>query len=505
MKKMILLLVLPLTALMATDFTMTKEGLFPETTSQSPAPDTNPSPGTDTGVSNPYLEPVNLPECDPDNPEVQFIETNADWKTINSSNKRIFCVSPGDYTSLKNIKITASGTAKKRRYIILNNKNNIHPGKLNDSDLAFYALELNNADYWVIDRAAFKNPNIAKIYMFVYGSSFNILNRAYIRNFNTAVLVGDGSNNNTIQQCRLENQAHNSRRKDVMALLMMDWPQYTARVDIFNTKIIDNEIKNCNDGLHLARNPLGSKHDRQEGNYEGTIIDGNDMYITSDIYTDGKGNYTPDGNYAYAENAIDIKIGSDNPSNPMIITNNHFWGYRKSDHTDSYLSDDGAAAIFHFGVANVKFNDNIIFDSGGGFGAGDKRDQPFGMWDSEIKRNLIVNSGSHTGDAVSQFTVTQGANLDIQDNMFFDGRSTIAEFRYCVSKSDGMFFGNNDIINVQNKSYWLENNYPKIQGLDTNNIFDTAADGGYTEDYIFTTDKLTNKPRTIRLKNVLKG
>ena len=61
MKKLILLLLLPLTtAVMAVDYTMTKEGLFANTTAQSPAPDDTPSPGTEPETNNPYLEPVNL-------------------------------------------------------------------------------------------------------------------------------------------------------------------------------------------------------------------------------------------------------------------------------------------------------------------------------------------------------------------------------------------------------------------------------------------------------------
>ena len=80
MKKIILLLMLPLMILMAIDFTMTQEGLFAETTTQSPdpTPTPDPTPAPVPGETSSYLEPVNLPECDANNPEVQFIRNNAD-------------------------------------------------------------------------------------------------------------------------------------------------------------------------------------------------------------------------------------------------------------------------------------------------------------------------------------------------------------------------------------------------------------------------------------------
>ncbi len=106
-------------------------------------PEPIPAPTLETTKNtSKYLEEVNLPKCDASNPEVQFIRSNDDWKTINSSSKRIFCVSPGDYKSLENISITASGTGEKRRYIILNNGNDLHPGQLDKSQIAIYFFKV---------------------------------------------------------------------------------------------------------------------------------------------------------------------------------------------------------------------------------------------------------------------------------------------------------------------------------------------------------------------------
>jgi len=98
-------------------------------------------------------------------------------------------------------------------------------------------------------------------------------------------------------------------------------------------------------------------------NYEGTIVDNNHMYINNEIYTDCNGNHDINGECAYAENAIDLKAGSNNPNNPIIISNNKMWGFRKSDRTNSYLGDPGAAIPIHYNVKNVLIRDNLIFDS----------------------------------------------------------------------------------------------------------------------------------------------
>jgi hypothetical protein len=109
---------------------------------------------------------------------------------------------------------------------------------------------------------------------------------------------------------------------------------------VLNTKILNNEIRNCNDGIMPLRFPSQGHH----VNYPGTLIDGNHIYVDTDVYTDGNGKHKADGLWAWTENAIDLKAGSDDPDNPMIITNNILWGYRRTD-TNGGGPDLGVALL----------------------------------------------------------------------------------------------------------------------------------------------------------------
>lgn len=480
MKKMILLLILPLTALMAIDFTMTQEGLFTKTTTQSPTPATSSD-----------LEPVNLPTCDAGNPEVQLIRSNADWSTINSNSKRIFCVSPGDYTSLANIKLTVSGTAEKRRYIILNNGNDVHPGKLETSELAQFALQFNGADYWTVDRGALVNSSITYQYELRAGSTHNILNRCYSDEVNINVLLKNTADNNTIQKCRFENMKDSARRSDFPSISFKDWGLDSWTIK--NTKIIANEIVNTNDAVQTVLREPGNDAP-QIASVEGTIIDSNDMYITSDVYTDGKGNYDPSGSRAYAENAIDLKVGSRNASNPMIITNNHMWGYRKSDGTNSNLSDPGYTFVAHFGVSNIKLNDNVIFDSNRGIGSGDSRDARWSMYDSEVKRNIIKDNTTINDSEAYPLALIGNDTTIVEYNVIINARNNYMKL---VSGGPGIRATNNIGVNSPIDIY-LSGNNGGTYSANSNKAT------GYTKDYTITTDKFTNSPRVITLKNVLK-
>lgn len=483
MKKMIFLLIFPLTVLMAIDFTMTKQGLFVDTTTQSPTSGILPEAATSS-----YIESFNLPECDASNPEVQFIRNTADWSTINSSSKRIFCVSPGDYRSLKNIKLTASGTSEKKRYIILNNGNDMHPGKLLSTQVANYALTFDGANYWIIDRAAAIENNLVTSFLLNTNSSNNILNRAFTNNIITSVLFKKDANNNTIQNCRFQNMTHAGRLLDNPTISFKHWD--LTVFSIKNTKIVNNEIVNSNDGIQTVI-PMTPE---VTANVEGTIIDSNHIYIDSSIYTDGKGNYTPSGTYAFAENAIDLKIGSLNAENPIIITNNHMWGYRKSDNSSgSYLSDFGAAFGYHYGIGNIMLNNNVIFDSNVGISGGDSLFADYAIYDGEIKNNLLYKCGAVNGMTGPYYSLSiAGAyNIDMRFNTIVKANGT-GYARFWYNSSDTVWT-DNDIINS-----------PMNIILEGNSGGTYSSNSNYTTgntDYAFTTDKFTNSPRTITLIN----
>ena len=466
---------------------------------------------------NPYLEPITLPECDASNPEVQFIKNNSDWKMINSKNKRIFCVSPGDYRSV-DIKITASGTASKKRYIVLNNGNDIHPGKLPLAQVANYALVFKQASYWVVDRMAGVSPHASRVVDFKgarggtpgSGCTHNIINRLYTSNMGAAVRFGTDGDSNTLQNSRIENMRLDSRKKDVMAVIIEDNIEKTPGMTITNTKIINNEIVNNNDGIHVGRhNYTADGGKRQSGNIAGTIIDGNDIYITSDLYTDGHGHHDPDGIYAYAEDGMDIKIGSDDPNNPMIISNNHVWGFRQSDTTGSSISSYGGGIGTHLGVYNIKIINNVVFDTMDGIAgaSGARQDEPYGMLNAEIKHNLLYEVGPILNRPANALRFSMSKNIDASENIIINSRD---DYAMVASSKGDVCVGNNIIINqengnnVENRNNWSEFRDGINQCLKTNAFYNSTAAAGYTKDYTFVTDKFTNSPRVMRLKNAVK-
>jgi hypothetical protein len=294
-------------------------------------------------------------------------------------------------------------------------------------------------------------------------------------------------------------------KNDSVAVSLSSWGVRYS--EIKNTKILNNEIVNSNDGIQLVRNPMIwlDKSDSMYGKYqdancEGTIIDGNHIYIDSSIYTDGKGNFDPNGIFAYAEDGMDFKVGSENANNPMIVSNNHLWGFRRSDSTNSYISSSGVGIGAHFGVNNVQILNNVIFDSASGISTGDNNRFAFGMGNSVIKNNILYNVGPHVKwSKSSAIKATESKNLKIEDNLIIGGRSYYSMFQY----NDSVTYSGNEIVDTDPLFGLLkESNAQSV--FSSNTTYETAANGGYTKDYTFTTDRFTNNPRTISLKNAVK-
>ena len=242
---------------------------------------------------------------------------------------------------------------------------------------------------------------------------------------------------------------------------------------IKNTKILNNEFINCNDGIQLVRRNKPSDGKYISANYEGTIINGNDIYITNVIYTNGKGLLDQNGSYAYAENAIDIKAGSDNMENPILITNNHLWGYRFSDKTTGARNDHGSAIVIHYGVKNLNITNNIIFDSAQAIVAGDSNIFGFSLKDSNISNNILSNCGSYekTHDTYAAVMLYDTQNINFNNNIIINSR--INWIHVAGVKTHNLKIEDNTII----KSQIAYNEAPSQTLFDNNKYYDTNTDG----------------------------
>ena len=410
------------------------------------------------GYVSPYLEPVNLPTCDATNPEVQFINTVSDWSHINDLDKTIFCVSPGDYSE-ETITLTTSGTKDKRRYIVLNNGNDIHPGKLNKEELAKIGLILQDTNYWIIDRMAYWESYSTQNPIKIINSDNNIINRYFMDNVGNGIYLFPGSDNNTIQNSRIQRENINLHF-DRAAIGLHDNRQ--SNIEIKNTKIINNEIKNFVDAFQSIRsswtNQDGELEFIQNLNYEGTIIDGNIFYINNEIYTDCNGNHDPQGQCSYSENALDFKVGSLNPNNKVIVSNNIIFGYRETDSTNSTLDDPGVAITVHYSVDNIIISNNIISDSKIGLViTSPLPEAEFAVKNIKIESNIF--------DKIQQYglSLTSVSNANINNNLFIDfypQKSNIWGYEYwlLIYNSEASTFSNNFAINLDNRTARVNNN-----------------------------------------------
>jgi len=432
---------------------------------------------------SPYLEKITLPQCDTTNPEVQIISSNADWSHINDIDKTIFCVKPGDYSSLGNIKLTTSGTKNKKRYIVLDNGNNIHPGKLNKSELAKVGFILQDTNYWVIDRMAYwENPSTLNPIQ-IKNSDYNLINRYFMDNVGNGIYLFPGSDNNTIQNCLIQREDI-SIFHDRAAIGLFN--SNKSDISIRNTKIINNEIKNFVDGFQAIR------HNGYNLNYEGTIIDKNIIYIDNEIYTDCKGNHDINGNCAYAENAIDLKAGSNNKNNPFIISNNIMFGFRKADTTNSTLGDSGAAIVAHYNVKNLLIKNNFIQDAAVGLAVGDPMDQ-YALNNSKIINNVFYNIQVYALGFISITNTLVQNNIIKYDIVNPDLNIATNYWLYCYSSINNQFI-NNYIINSDKRKNRFKDNIK--QNVFKNNILFHSLNRDFPESGI---THITKDP-TISLK-----
>ncbi len=481
------------------NFTTKQDSISPVLSSQpSLALSLTPKPSSQssmTPASKPssYLEPIDLPKCDANNTEVQFIRSNADWKMINSSSKRIFCVSPGDYRSLGQINLKVSGTAEKRRYIVLNNGNDLHPAQLSPSKRANFAFILEGADYWVIDRcSAFDVTYPYYTFRLNKGSSHNIINRMYTSNTVNPFWIRKNSNYNTIQNSMFDGKSFANYNSELGGVLMEDWDDNTY---ILGNKFINNEFINMN-GIRL-----GDKESRNNY-FDGTIIDGNLQEYNENIRCDCGAAKTlnPDGDCMFTEAVfVSCKGGSSSASAPIIISNNVSYGGRKS-RSIGEIGHGGNTVNAYMGADFLHIYNNVFFDSTGGISIADAYGQPWGTQGAKIYDNILIDCGDYTGNSLkAPLRMYDAKDGNIQNNLIINPVG--AYWAKVGNNVSGSVFGNNDIVNIGSSTF-------KSGGggwsSPSNNFYNTTTEAGYTKDFTFTKYKFTNNPETVTIPNVLK-
>lgn len=339
-----------------------------------------------------YGKEVTLPSCDAS--DALRISTVAGLAQIENSSYRVFCIQPGDYRSYGTLAIGAtSGTEDAPKVIRLENT------ALADSDEIFTvnmsqmarmpAVDIRNTSHWILNRLTWDNTSGMPIRM--AGAEDIVIDRIRLENNSRGIEFQHGTHDSYIQNSYIGAQVipQGSGNDGVCIAFIGHYRQvnlggnidYSYAVVARGNHIVNNEIFNCNDGIQAVWMPQYAI----EPSFPGTVMAGNDIYIDSRVYTNCYGALDSNGLCAYTENAIDLKAGSLDASDPMLIFDNKMWGWRDTDSAyNTPANSHGTAISTHFNpVQNVQIYENIMWDipSAVGFTRGSK--------DSIIRDNII--------------------------------------------------------------------------------------------------------------------
>ncbi|MCK5800470.1 MAG: hypothetical protein KAI47_24945, partial [Deltaproteobacteria bacterium] len=429
---------------------------------------------------------------------------------INDADKRVFYVNPN--ANYGDVKITSSGTASKPRYLALHDGSLLHPAQLPRTKQANVRLTFNGAAYWFVhrlsaldipDRAAMSIENV---------STDIVIDRMNFANFGTAIQVNGRSTTPTtrkitIQHCRMDPMSAKGIDGDRVAIILSGSPWRDDHI-VEDVHILDNEIRNCNDSVMLIRHP--ELPGGQKVNYPGTVIDCNHMYVDSDVYTDGKGHHDAKGLWAWTENAIDLKGGSDDPKRPLIISHNYMWGYRHTDQNGGGSGSWGTAFDGHFHVKNLEVFDNVVFDSNRGLAFGAPYGLPYSVENLHAYNNIFYNIGFSTSGGSEYCHYFYASKNVIYEHNTVVGIAKHSTWISHKGDEKGMQVVCNAIVDsatergTRASGTVVKDNF--FYGTDRKKTADgktpTTAAAAQLGDLKFTTDRYTNKPREITLPGV---
>lgn len=378
---------------------------------------------------------------------------DANWSKLNDPAYRVICLAPGDYTSRGVLELTARGTAGNERWLryTSNNDNGMRPIKQAYNERATVGgLRFRGADYWVVHRIAINGSGGGYHGVEFVDSSDadnNIVDSVLAENVRAHMAAIFYSNDyNTIQ---------NSVLRYCIATPDRDWSAIGLSGGPTGTRIINNETYHCTKGFYISEHIAA-----------GTIVENNDMYISSEQYTDCRGNFIPSGPCAAAEIVVGLKAGG-TQSDPVFITHNRFWGARSSDLSNVCCGSGAQGDVVHFsnnlnyagaGAQYVNFTNNIVMDGQNGIGD----------WWDYTKNNSIVGNiiyairphyPSHPSVALSSYYLSNtqyylntiidtstsfafgsGRNNDIRCNVVINGGSYTGQLGSGTEADNNAFY-----------------------------------------------------------------
>lgn len=340
---------------------------------------------------------VEVPTCDPLNPEVKIIQSASDFSFLNNPSYSIFCVVPGDWTQATNIGNTGildlmtPGTEAKRRYLLYGGSQPGHPVQSPIGARARIGQLRVKAPYWVIHgmtvygRNTSTGPNVM-----IQGVTDTIVDYSIVEGNGANTLTPGEGKGGAYLVSILPNSHRTKVTRNVIRNTAMVPGSDRICVNVLDSHFVevgDNEIYDCASN-HIQ---LGAGF-VSEGSSEGAQIWGNSIYETGDTYcgSDESG----------SETGIDVKSVTRNPGAPLPperwvrIFGNSIWGLRVTNNTCGATGTISPAFLVynHPSVRGIEIHSNAVWDSPVGIIMNNYAPTPpFEMRDINIHHNVFAD------------------------------------------------------------------------------------------------------------------
>jgi hypothetical protein len=345
---------------------------------------------------------------------------------VNSPGHRVFCVEPGDYRGRGEVLLLASGTEQSRRFLRFHADDGVENAAQRGAQAIFEAIKVVGS-WWVIQGLTIQPQTPSRTwFLSVVGGDHNVLDGNLVDGGqqantlgNNAVLLmplnGDPATHNTVQRNLVRNGNQSRIDADYLGIVVGHAQQ--AGDDNDYNRIVDNEVVDWGDGIALSGVSAGCN---DPGTQHGSVIDGNDVYLTAAKRIDcASGQPDPEGECACAENGIDVKaMPGAAAADWTRVTNNRVWGYRPTSPTvacGGSGSNGQAIAAGSVCARHVLVAKNVVLDSTTGVSAAGK--------DWIIAGNLLADIRATTATRYGAMAINasaQGERLDIQFNTMVD-------------------------------------------------------------------------------------
>ena len=415
---------------------------------------------------------------------------------FNDPAKRVFCIEPGDYRSAGRIDLQVSGTEASRRFLRFHAQDGLRNAVQRPARALFETLHI-FGDWWVVQGLTFQplDPT-SGWFVAIRGADHvvldgNLLDGSDQANAwnNTGVNVtgfnGDPATYNSVQANVVRNGDQSGNADDYDGIMIREG--FNPGEDNDYNKVLDNEIYDWGDGISVS----GHRDDCQEsGIQHGTIVDGNDIYLTEAKRVDcASGARDPNGECACAENAIDVK------SRPgpeawlwTQITNNRAWGFRPTSpaaHCGGSGANGQAITAGNSCPGNVLVARNVILDSTNGVTAAG----PSWIIVGNLFHDIRVSEGLSPYGAMAILPSAYATDVRVEFNTVvdvdnsYDDRSSTTDTRCNAVVDDQDVMGTGGF---RGPNHWTERNFlyeapaGNFPGA-TNESYATAAESGNTE------------------------